>query len=86
MTDEELMEIAVKSGIYWVSDDTAYMHNAEMRVFAEALFSIERARCASLVSGNYGWNAVTKEYCDNLGGMLLDVKQISNGVQYDNQG
>lgn len=48
MKDAELEDLAEKCGIYWVSENTAYMHANTMRAFAEALFGIERERCAAV--------------------------------------
>ena len=48
MTDSELEELAVKAGIYWVSEKTAYMHADTMRAFADALAMKERDRCAQV--------------------------------------
>ena len=33
----------------------------------------DRERCAKLVTGNYGWRADTREYCDDLGDMLREA-------------
>ncbi len=49
MTDSELEELAVKAGIYWVSEKTAYMHADTMRAFADALVMAEREACAIAV-------------------------------------
>lgn len=46
MTDAELEALAVKCGIYWVNEKTAYIHADTMRAFAEALFKAERERIA----------------------------------------
>jgi hypothetical protein len=49
MTDEELEALAVKCGIYWVGNETAYMHADTMRTFADALQLIERERCVKVI-------------------------------------
>jgi hypothetical protein len=46
MTDAELEAIAVKCGIYWVSEKTAYVHADTMRAFADAIAATEKERLA----------------------------------------
>lgn len=59
MNDDELNDLAIEAGIYWVSDNTAYMHPDTMRKFADAIAAKERERCAMAVvdySLSYSFN------------------------------
>lgn len=69
MTDEEIELIAKKAGIYWVSAETAYMHQDTMRRFADEIASAERERLAML--------AESRKYSSDYRG--LSASEIREG-------